>query len=104
MQPICSSGRRTKRAHSTGEGSSTSLSSQRCFSPSTARYDRFTKRRLYQEARVPTYWIVDPEAAQAELWTPNAPFPTVERDVLEWHPVGAEAPFRLSIEELLKPL
>ena len=30
-------------------------------SPSTTRYDRFTKRRLYQEVRVPTYWIVDTE-------------------------------------------
>src|SRR5439155_3899174 len=28
-------------------------------SPSTARADRFTKRRLYQEQRIPTYWIVD---------------------------------------------
>src|SRR5207249_541449 len=28
-------------------------------SPSTSRYDRFTKRRLYQEYGVPWYWIVD---------------------------------------------
>src|SRR6266699_3179317 len=28
-------------------------------SPTSARADRFTKRRLYQERRVPVYWIVD---------------------------------------------
>ncbi len=28
-------------------------------SPSTARNDRFTKRRLYQEQDIPLYWIVD---------------------------------------------
>jgi len=28
-------------------------------SPSTLRTDRFTKRRLYQEHQVATYWIVD---------------------------------------------
>ncbi len=28
-------------------------------SPATARYDRFTKRRLYQDVRIPAYWIVN---------------------------------------------
>ena len=31
-------------------------------SPSTARADRTTKRRRYQRARIPEYWIVDPDA------------------------------------------
>ena len=30
-------------------------------SPSSTRADRFTKRRLYQEQRIPVYWIVDIE-------------------------------------------
>jgi Uma2 family endonuclease len=34
-------------------------------SPSTPRHDRFTKRRRYQEARVPLYWIIDGNARQA---------------------------------------
>ncbi|MBK8006604.1 MAG: Uma2 family endonuclease, partial [Gemmatimonadetes bacterium] len=38
-------------------------------SPSTARADRFAKRRLYQEAGVPRLWIVDPDAACVEVWT-----------------------------------
>jgi Uma2 family endonuclease len=37
-------------------------------SPSTPRPDRFTKRRRYQEARVPLYWIVDGDARQVEVW------------------------------------
>jgi len=31
-------------------------------SPSTARRDRFTKRRLYQREGIPEYWIVDLDA------------------------------------------
>lgn len=73
-------------------------------SPTTVRYDRFTKRRLYQEARVPTYWIVDVEGAQVEQWSPYAAFPTIEREALEWHPHGAVTEFRLAIEELFRPL
>ncbi|HYC31365.1 MAG TPA: Uma2 family endonuclease, partial [Gemmatimonadales bacterium] len=33
-------------------------------SPSNPSHDRFTKRRRYQEARVPHYWIVDGDARQ----------------------------------------
>jgi Uma2 family endonuclease len=38
-------------------------------SPSTARHDRFTKRRLYQEMQVPLYWLIDLDARRAEVWT-----------------------------------
>ena len=31
-------------------------------SPSTARYDKLTKHRLYQRAGVREYWLVDPDA------------------------------------------
>lgn len=56
-------------------------------SPSTARADRFTKRRLYQEQRIPHYWIVDVDQQQVEVWTPDALFPAVEREELIWrHP------------------
>jgi Uma2 family endonuclease len=72
-------------------------------SPSTARADRFTKRRLFQEVRVPLYWIVDPDARLAEVWTPAAAFPAVERDTLVWHPAGAPSPFTLALEELFRP-
>ena len=73
-------------------------------SPSTARADRFVKRRRYQEAGVPLYWIVDAEERQAEVWTPDAEFPRVEREQLVWHPSGAAQPFGLTLEDLLRPL
>jgi Uma2 family endonuclease len=60
-------------------------------SPSSIRADRFTKRRLYQEQRIPTYWVVDIDNAQVEVWTPEAHFPVVERETLRWrHPAIAE--------------
>jgi len=53
-------------------------------SPSTARADRFTKRRLYQEVGIPTYWIVDPDARTLEVWTPSATLPAVENTAPAW--------------------
>ncbi len=73
-------------------------------SPTTARYDRFTKRRLYQEVGVATYGVVDPDARAVEVWTPDASVPVVVRDTLIWAPAGANAPFALSLEELFRPL
>lgn len=35
-------------------------------SPSTARYDRVTKRNLYNHHRVPHLWLIDPEAHTLE--------------------------------------
>jgi Uma2 family endonuclease len=59
-------------------------------SPSSVKADRFTKRRLYQEQRIPTYWVVDIDNQQVETWTPEALFPAVERERLTWrHPATA---------------
>ncbi len=58
-------------------------------SPSTARFDRFTKRRLYQERKVPAYWIVDDEHRRVEIWTPQATAPQYESERLTWLPPGA---------------
>ena len=73
-------------------------------SPSTPRHDRFTKRRRYQEAGVPLYWIVDGETRQVEVWTPGDAFPRIERDSLEWQPEGAGAPFTLALRELFRAI
>lgn len=73
-------------------------------SPSTSRYDRFTKRRLYQEQDVPLYWIVDGDDQAVEVWTPDAPFPQLEREWLLWHPGGAAVPFTLELQELFRPI
>lgn len=73
-------------------------------SPSSVRADRFTKRRLYQEQGVPLYWIIDSDEHIAEVWTPDAIAPVIERVVLHWHPPGAEEALSLMLEELLQPI
>jgi Uma2 family endonuclease len=72
-------------------------------SPSTARHDRFTKRRLYQEVGIPLYWIVDPDARTVEVWTPAARFPTVERERVTWEPAGGPA-FTLELGEVFREM
>ena len=73
-------------------------------SPSSVRADRFTKRTLYQKMGVPLYWIVDADAQAVEVWTPDAHFPTVEREMLTWQPAPDAAPFEYSLAELFQPL
>jgi Uma2 family endonuclease len=73
-------------------------------SPSSTRFDRFTKRRLYQEKRVPAYWVVDADAATVEVWSPEATFPLVERERLMWHPAGAREPLALVLEDLFRAI
>jgi Uma2 family endonuclease len=71
-------------------------------SPSSARIDRFAKRRLYQERGVPLYWVVDADAQGVEVWTPGDTFPRVEHERLVWHPDGAAVPLVLALEELFR--
>jgi len=73
-------------------------------SPSSTRADRFTKRRLYQEVGIPRYWVVDADAREVEVWTPDVRFPAVERERLVWHPDGARQPFVLELMELFRPI
>ena len=42
-------------------------------SPSPSRYDRFTKRRLYQEYGVPWYWTMDIHGRAGEIWKRRSP-------------------------------
>lgn len=72
-------------------------------SPSTARFDRFAKRRLYQEVEVPTYWVVDLDGVCIEVWTPETAFPTAERESVFWSPTGVEQPLEIDIRGLLRP-
>jgi Uma2 family endonuclease len=73
-------------------------------SPSSARSDRFLKRRRYQEAGVPLYWIVDGEERRVEIWTPSDSFPAWEEHRLVWHPSPAHPPFILELAELFRPI
>lgn len=71
-------------------------------SQSTTRYDRFTKRRLYQEMLVPVYWLIDAANRQVEVWTPSAIAPVIERERVTWRPDGAPEPLVLEVEALLE--
>jgi Uma2 family endonuclease len=73
-------------------------------SPSSARADRFTKRRRYQEAGVPVYWIVDPEGKAVEVWTPEATRPIISATQVAWSPAGAEESLVVDLTELFKPV
>jgi Uma2 family endonuclease len=73
-------------------------------SQSSARYDRFNKRRRYQDTRVPIYWIIDPDELQAEVCTPADNLPRFERERLSWHPRGAAESLTLPLAELFRPV
>lgn len=73
-------------------------------SPSTARWDRQTKRLLYQEQGVAVYWVVDADRREVEVWTPASPHPLVVRDALVWAPAGTCEPFTLGLERLFRPV
>ena len=69
-------------------------------SPSSRSADRSTKRRLYQDRRVATYWMIDGDEHCVEVWGPDAEFPDVERDLVSWYPAGASRPFTLALGDL----
>lgn len=71
-------------------------------SPSTARYDRITKRRRYQRSEVPEYWIVDIDARSVERWRPNDDRPEVLDEAISWLPVGATEPLVIDIQEYFR--
>jgi Uma2 family endonuclease len=72
-------------------------------SPSTARYDRITKRQLYQEHGVLTYWVVDPDARLVEVWHPRDDRPEIVTDRLVWA-VAPDAPeLDIRLEDLFAP-
>lgn len=73
-------------------------------SPSSTRADRFTKRRLYQEVRVPVYWVIDPDRREVEVWTPDATFPATESERVASRPAGAAEEFVLELGELFRPI
>lgn len=73
-------------------------------SPSSVRQDRFTKRRLYQKAGVPLYWLVDADAKVVEVWSPEAVFPVTLKEAIAWHPAGAAEPLVIQLAELFGPL
>jgi Uma2 family endonuclease len=58
-------------------------------SPSTAARDRGKKRRLYLDAGVEEYWIVDLDARLVERWRQGDERPEMVDGLLEWSVSGA---------------
>jgi Uma2 family endonuclease len=66
-------------------------------SPSTARYDRLTKRRAYQRHGV-EYWIIDIDARVVERWRPEDVRPEILAERLEWQPDATHPTWVLDLE------
>ena len=69
-------------------------------SPSSARTDRDVKRRLYQRAGIPEYWIVDVDAALIERWRSGDERPEIVTGDLAWQPDPAHSALVLNLPEL----
>jgi Uma2 family endonuclease len=53
-------------------------------SPSSSHHDRVTKRRLYQDRSVATYWVVDADARLVEVWRPTDERPEIATSTVSW--------------------
>ncbi len=53
-------------------------------SPDTLGRDRGVKRRIYQDAGVQEYWIVDLDQGQVERWRPARAEPEIACRMLRW--------------------
>ena len=73
-------------------------------SPSTAKQDRITKRRRYQQSGVGTYWIVDLDARLIEVWTPADERPEIRTEQVEWRPGGAGAALVVDVPRLFREI
>jgi Uma2 family endonuclease len=73
-------------------------------SPSTARYDRGLKRRIYQRSGVAEYWIVDLDARVVERWRPDDTRPEVADRELTWQPDPGAEPLSIDLIALFEEL
>ena len=71
-------------------------------SPSTARADRIVKRRRFQRAKVPEYWVVDLDARLVERWRPGDKRPEVLAERIEWQPDASLSPVVLDLVALFR--
>lgn len=66
-------------------------------SPSSARADRIIKRRRFQRAEIPEYWVVDLDARTVERWRPGDERPEIADERLIWQPEGAAAALEVDL-------
>ena len=67
-------------------------------SPTTARADRIRKRQIYQDERVPEYWIIDLDARVIERWQPEDDRPEILAETLVWQPRAEIVPLTIELE------
>lgn len=68
-------------------------------SPSTRNRDRKDKRTFYGDARVPEYWIVDPEQKTVTVVARNELDHTA-RELLVWYPAEAAEPLEIRLSDV----
>ena len=66
-------------------------------SPTSARADRVIKRRRYQRAAIPEYWLIDTDSRTIECWRPGDDRLEVLADTIRWQPDGAVEPLVIDI-------
>lgn len=71
-------------------------------SPTTARADRVVKRRTYQRAGVPEYWVVDLDARLVERWRSGDERPELFTERLTWRPDPAGPALEISLGEFFE--
>lgn len=71
-------------------------------SPSTARFDRITKRHRFQRTGVAEYWIVDTDSRSVERWTPGDIRPEALDGALSWQPPGAAEPLMIDLADYFR--
>lgn len=71
-------------------------------SPSTARYDRITKRSRYQRSGIAEFWIVDIDARLIERWRPADARPELLVETIAWHPAGATEPLEIDLTRFFR--
>ncbi len=69
-------------------------------SPTSGRTDRVRKRRLYQRASVPEYWIVDPGSQTIERWRPGDERAELLVERVVWHPDPATPALTIELPTL----
>ena len=72
-------------------------------SPSSTRGDRVVKRQAYQRHQVSAYWVVDPDSALAEIWSPHEDRPAIMTDTIVWKWNETTPELRIALADLFAP-